>query len=284
MKALALCHDIVIDTATGDYNAASPDELALVNFAKQVGIQFIGHDDSDNMVIDVGEGEHEKYKLWHVCDFNSSRKRMSVIVEDQDGTIKLICKGADSIIAERLSKESLESSIYRKTQKVVDKYANEGLRTLFVAERIIPRDEFDQWFKYVKEHKVLTSGREKALAEDNEKIERDMTLIGSTAIEDRLQDEVGDTIRFMKRTGIKVWVLTGDKVGTAINIGFSAGLLDSNMDQYLVDGKESSIKAQLDEANTKISAAIQKKGHRKQAIIVAGDSLTEIAANDGMLK
>jgi magnesium-transporting ATPase (P-type) len=168
LKALALCHDIVIDTATGDYNSASPDELALVNFAKQVGIQFIGHDDSDNMIIDVGEGDQEKYKLWHVCDFNSTRKRMSVIVEDQDGTIKLICKGADSIIAERLSKESLDSSIFRKSQKAVDKFANEGLRTLFVAERIIPKADFDKWFKIVKDHRILTSGREKALAEDNE--------------------------------------------------------------------------------------------------------------------
>lgn len=76
------------------------------------------------------------------------------------------------------------------------------------------------------------------MAAEDEKIEVGLELIGSTAIEDRLQDEVADTIRFMKRTGIKVWVLTGDKVETAINIGFSAGLLESNMVQYLVDGTD----------------------------------------------
>jgi len=73
------------------------------------------------------------------------------------------------------------------------------------------------------------------VAEVDERIEKELELIGSTAIEDRLQDKVVDTIEFMKATGIKVWVLTGDKIETAINIGFSAGLLNQNMEQYLVD-------------------------------------------------
>ena len=74
-------------------------------------------------------------------------------------------------------------------------------------------------------------------------------MTGSTAIEDRLQDEVADTIRFMKRTGIKVWVLTGDKIGTAINIGLSAGLLDKvdRMERFLIDGKDDSVEWEQDE-------------------------------------
>lgn len=59
-----------------------------------------------------------------------------------------------------------------------------------------------------------------------EKIENDFNLIGSTAIEDKLQDDVADTIQFIKDAGIKIWVLTGDKIETAINIGFSCSLLD----------------------------------------------------------
>ena len=69
----------------------------------------------------------------------------------------------------------------------------------------------------------------------NEKIEIDLKLVGSTAIEDRLQDNVADTIKFMKRAGIKVWVLTGDKMETAISIGKSTGLLDQSMKQYEID-------------------------------------------------
>jgi P-type E1-E2 ATPase len=60
-------------------------------------------------------------------------------------------------------------------------------------------------------------------------IEQNLELIGSTAIEDKLQDDVADTIQFIRKAGIKLWVLTGDKVETAINIGFSSGLLDNNM-------------------------------------------------------
>ena len=78
------------------------------------------------------------------------------------------------------------------------------------------------------------------MAEVDELIETDLELIGATAIEDRLQDEVADTIQFLKSAGIKVWVLTGDKIETAMNIGISAGLLDSSMEQYIVDDIEAS--------------------------------------------
>lgn len=167
---------------------------------------------------------------------------MSVIVKDEDNRIRLICKGADSIVTGILSEESKNSDLFKLTQDQVDEWADEGLRTLFIAERIIPVSEFDHWFKKVEEARLLTVGREKALEALNNEIEIDLTLTGSTAIEDRLQDEVADSIRFMKRTGIKVWVLTGDKIGTAINIGLSAGLLDkeSMMDRYLIDGKDES--------------------------------------------
>ena len=77
--------------------------------------------------------------------------------------------------------------------------------------------------------------REDKVAAVDEKIEVGLHLVGSTAIEDELQDEVAGTIRFMKNAGIKVWVLTGDKIETAMNIGVSAGLLDDTMEQYIVE-------------------------------------------------
>lgn len=95
--------------------------------------------------------------------------------------------------------------------------------------------------------------REDKVAAVDEKIEVDMELIGSTAIEDRLQDEVAETIVFMKRAGIKVWVLTGDKIETAMNIGVSAGLLDGTMAQYIVDQSEHrELDKRLDEVTEKI--------------------------------
>lgn len=96
--------------------------------------------------------------------------------------------------------------------------------------------------------------REEAVGEVDALIETEMRLIGSTAIEDRLQDKVADTIQFMKRAGIKVWVLTGDKIETAKNIGFSAGLLDAAMGIHDVDEDqdEAKLEAQLEGARTAI--------------------------------
>ena len=101
---LGVCHTIVIDDRKGTYNAASPDELALVNAAKQFGYEFKGQDANDNLlVLERATGNMLKYQLLNVCEFNSTRKRMSVIVKDPKGQIVLMCKGADSVILERMS-------------------------------------------------------------------------------------------------------------------------------------------------------------------------------------
>lgn len=116
MLFLSLCHTIVIDERKGTYNAASPDELALVNAAKQFGYEFAGIDKEDNLkVINHVAGTTLKYKLLNVCEFNSTRKRMSVILRAPDGKIILMCKGADSIIKERLSIKSLQGQVLSKT-------------------------------------------------------------------------------------------------------------------------------------------------------------------------
>ena len=162
---------------------------------------------------------------------------MSVIVrepESEGGRVILICKGADSIVYDRMTKRSKDSPEFRETQKAVDQYATEGLRTLFLAEKIIADEDYEIWNKKATEAALLLQGRDEQINILNEEIERDLELTGSTAIEDRLQDCVADTIRFVKDAGIKVWVLTGDKVETAINIGLSAGLLDSTIDQHLL--------------------------------------------------
>ena len=121
------------------------------------------------------------------------------------------------------------------------------------------------------------TNREEKVAAVDEEIENDLEIIGSTAIEDRLQDEVADTIQFMKNTGIKVWVLTGDKIETAMNIGLSAGLLDSEMDKYVVEEGESELRDRLETLSDDI---LKNKNDRKQAIIVAGSSLVAIDADE----
>ena len=103
------------------------------------------------------------------------------------------------------------------------------MRTLYLGQKEIDEEKYATWAEESRKSKLEMIDREAKVAEVDEKIENDLELVGSTAIEDRLQDEVADTIQFMKKAGIKVWVLTGDKIETAMNIGVSAGLLDSSM-------------------------------------------------------
>lgn len=121
---LGLCHTIIIDQKKGKYNSSSPDELALVNFAKQCGYEFVERDDSDNIVIkDIHTGQKIKYQLLNVCEFTSTRKRMSCIFRDPKGKIVLMCKGADTVITERLKASSRQSTVFEKTQVNVDRFA-----------------------------------------------------------------------------------------------------------------------------------------------------------------
>jgi phospholipid-transporting ATPase len=124
---MALCHSIVLDERTGRYNASSPDELALVNAAKFFGAEFKKRDDENRMIVEY-QGKQRFYRLLNILEFTSTRKRMSVIVEDlndpqqqQGGDIYVLTKGADSIIIPRLNVEN--SPYLKETERFVDQYA-----------------------------------------------------------------------------------------------------------------------------------------------------------------
>jgi phospholipid-transporting ATPase len=104
LETLAVCHTIIVEEKDGQiiYNASSPDELALVNAAKFFDYTFKGRDENNNIIVDI-KGRTKKYKLLNVIEFTSTRKRMTVIIETEDGRIKVLCKGADSIIIPRLN-------------------------------------------------------------------------------------------------------------------------------------------------------------------------------------
>lgn len=135
---MALCHTIILDERTGKYNASSPDELALVNAAKFFGAEFKKRDEENIMQIDF-RGERRQYRLLNILEFTSTRKRMSVILEDLNRVdlvtgahdIYVLTKGADSIVIPRLCSEN--SMNLRETERFVEAYAQEGLRTLLLA-------------------------------------------------------------------------------------------------------------------------------------------------------
>ncbi|KAI8128152.1 Phospholipid-transporting ATPase ID [Lucilia cuprina] len=233
-RLLALCHTVMPEYVEDrlEYQAQSPDESALVSAARNFG--FVFRSRTPNSITIEVMGRKEEYELLHILDFNNVRKRMSVILRRGD-KIFLYCKGADSVIYDRLS--SSQHDIKARTQDHLNKFAGEGLRTLVLAERHLSPEFYEDWSKRHWEASVSLDHREEKLNAIMEEIESELVLVGVTAIEDKLQDGVPQTIANLQMAGIKVWVLTGDKQETAINIGYSCQLLTDDLaDVFIVDG------------------------------------------------
>ncbi|KAJ7647596.1 aminophospholipid-transporting P-type ATPase, partial [Roridomyces roridus] len=232
LTLLAVCHTVIPEVKNGKtvYQASSPDEAALVAGAELLGYQF--HTRKPKSVFVNVQGESLQFDILNVCEFNSTRKRMSTVVRMPDGKIKIFCKGADTVILERLSKNQPYTE---KTLVHLEDYATEGLRTLCLACRDVPEQEYRQWAAIYDQAAATINGRGDALDQAAELIEKDLFLLGATAIEDKLQDGVPDTIHTLQMAGIKVWVLTGDRQETAINIGMSCRLISESMNLVIVN-------------------------------------------------
>ncbi|XP_077188175.1 phospholipid-transporting ATPase IK isoform X2 [Paroedura picta] len=226
LRLLALCHTVMVEEKNSQliYQAASPDEEALVTAARNMGYVFLSRTQDTVTISELGK--ERTYKVLALLDFNSTRKRMSILVRDPEGLIKLYTKGADTVILERLHSDP-SSEAY--TVKALNRFAEETLRTLCLASKEVEEKEFAQWSKKHHAASVLLQNRAQELDKVYEEIERDLQLLGATAIEDKLQEGVPETIHLLKRGGMKVWVLTGDKQETAVNIGFASQLLSDDM-------------------------------------------------------
>ncbi|KAJ1913080.1 aminophospholipid translocase [Mycoemilia scoparia] len=225
-QLLATCHTVIPEVKEDDpnsieYQASSPDEGALVKGAALIDFKF--HTRKPRSIMANIMGTDMEYEVLNVNEFNSTRKRMSVVIRCPDGTIKLYCKGADTVILERLDKSY--NPYEQTTLTHLEEYATEGLRTLCIAMRNIPPDEYERWNQQYERAATSMKDRQEMLDEAAEQIEKDLFLLGATAIEDKLQDQVPQTIFTLAQAGIKIWVLTGDRQETAINIGYSCKLL-----------------------------------------------------------
>ncbi|KAK5643768.1 hypothetical protein RI129_007613 [Pyrocoelia pectoralis] len=215
------------------FEAESPDELALVDAAYSYNCRLLKRNPT-SVIVDVpGDGILE-YEILQVLPFDSYRKRMSVILKHpRTNEIIVFCKGADSSILPILA--SLEDDyeqkqIISRTQQQLHSYASKGLRVLVMAKRILTVNEYNDWLTMHQEVQMLHENRDSKLRESYSSLERKLTLLGATGIEDRLQEGVPETLASLIASGIVVWVLTGDKPETAINIAFSAKLFTSDME------------------------------------------------------
>ena len=322
-RVLALCHNVEVEhRGTGlFYSSSSPDEQALVAGAKHFGFLY----EDQKQMVDPNTGRKgafrlirrappvafdkmplaealgkktpvERWQILEIMEFTSKRKRMSVVVESK-GKIKVLIKGADSVVFKRLKASERQTKLFTQTKQDLLAFANDGLRTLAVAYRVVPRAEFIKWKKEFD--KVLNDDEQQALKKkqlpnkiDDKmgELERDLILLGATAIEDKLQVGVPDTIADMAKAGINLWVLTGDKEETAINIGFACQLLNTDMPRCIirgmkVDSNGSRVKTteeiliELEQALVNLQTRTHRGDLRQQALVIDGQAL-EIALDD----
>lgn len=274
-KALALCHTVLADRSDTNnpnlikYKAESPDEAALVSAARDAGFVFL-HRNSLEVDIEV-MGQRERWTPLRVLEFNSTRKRMSVVVRSPDNKLLLICKGADSVIYQRLRTDH-DAEMKEQTSRDLEEFANGGLRTLCIASRSLREDEFADWARTYDAACAAVEDREEAIENACELIEQNLTLLGATALEDCLQVGVSEAIEQLHKAGIKLWILTGDKLQTAIEIAFSCNLLRNNMEVMIISADTAAgARAQIEAGLDKVTSA--KNSGAEHAVVTDGETL-----------
>uniref|UniRef100_A0A0E0AB17 Phospholipid-transporting ATPase n=1 Tax=Oryza glumipatula TaxID=40148 RepID=A0A0E0AB17_9ORYZ len=297
-RILAVCHTAIpeVNEATGalTYEAESPDEGAFLVAAREFGFEFFKRTQSSVFVREKfsssnGPVERE-FKILNLLEFNSKRKRMSVILKDEDGQILLFCKGADSIIFDRLAKNG--RMIEADTSKHLNDYGEAGLRTLALSYRVLDESEYSSWnAEFLKAKTSIGPDRELQLERVSELIERDLILVGATAVEDKLQSGVPQCIDRLAQAGLKIWVLTGDKMETAINIGYACSLLRQGMrriclsiptdDQVAQDANKAAKESLMSQiANGSQMVKLEKDPDAAFALVIDGKALTFALEDD----
>ncbi|NWY06457.1 AT8B3 ATPase, partial [Nothoprocta ornata] len=293
LRLLALCHTVMVEENNHRlvYQAASPDEEALVLAARSLGYVFLARTQDTITISELGV--KRTYQVLAMLDFNSDRKRMSVLVRDPEGTIRLYTKGADTVILERLHRRGPNETI---TEVALDHFAAETLRTLCVASKVVSEADYSTWSRKYREASVLLQDRAQELDKLYEEMEQNLQLLGATAIEDKLQDGVPETIQLLKLGNIKVWVLTGDKQETAKNVGYACKLLTDDM-EILEEKEISEILEAYWVSNNNLSSTgdarcsghlfqqcPEASHHKKRALIIHGDFLDKILHTGEVVK
>ncbi|KAK3884823.1 hypothetical protein Pcinc_010929 [Petrolisthes cinctipes] len=289
LVTLALCHTVQVSLDTNIkmetrqtedgmiemtergllYQAASPDEKALVEACARYGVVFEGQY-KDQLTLTV-HGNTRVYTRLQVIEFDSDRKCMSVVVrEEVTGKVWLLTKGAESSVLQRCGDgDSDHQHLINITAAHIDDYAMLGLRTLAVARRELSNKTYNKFASELTQAKQMVDGREAAVREITDRMEADLTLLGATGVEDLLQEGVQETLEALRVAGIKVWVLTGDKVETAVNIAYSCGHFKRFMTILTLTGLKDEQKA-----HTRLDACLQEsevEGH--YGLVVDGVSL-----------
>lgn len=284
LKFLSLCHMIITEEKDDDilYSSSSPDEVTLGTFARFCGYEFRGLDEQNNMVVRIN-GKEQIFITHYILEFTSKRKRQSVILEESDGSIWLYTKGADNVIFERTVPGIRNEEETINLVKNLDQFALEGLRTLVLAAKKVDREEFLIWREKYELARNMIEGKVEKMEELQDELERNLRIVGATAIEDKLQDQVPETIELLKKAGIKVWVLTGDKIETAKTIGFSCSLLTEDMRLHeLLPNDPIELSNTIKECLISIQVEERRPKPAQRGVIISGDALIAIMESESL--
>ena len=272
---IILNHDVLTEknSETGliDFQGANPDEVTLVTAANEIGFTFISREQN---IIKVkiknhsNEQYNEKtYKILQKFDFTSERQRSSIIVKDlSDKKIKLYLKGSDRKVFENINEFS-KNNILEKIKQDSDSFAKRGLRTLCYSYRNIDENIYLTWennYLDLKYKSINDKSLNKDLDELIEEIEKGTFLLGVSALEDKLQDNVKDDIQSFIEAGINVWMITGDKMDTAESIGHSCKLFDESTEIFKI--RESKDTKKIINRLTEILGNIEKANYELEQV------------------
>ena len=226
-KALSITNEVTIGEDKNEikYIGTSPDDLELVKAASAQGFKLI-NTSSEQKIIRMGHGGDDQiiFDILNALNFSSERKRMSIIIKEKNKKkIIIYTKGADCEILKRLNYENLQKENTKLISNTIEIFSKHGFRTLLVAYREINEKEYYEWLDKLRIEEMR--GQQQLIEKYYDNIEKDFELLGGTVVEDKLQDEVPETIKDLRKAGIKIWVLTGDKLDTVENIGKSCNLI-----------------------------------------------------------
>uniref|UniRef100_A0A480TR67 Phospholipid-transporting ATPase n=1 Tax=Sus scrofa TaxID=9823 RepID=A0A480TR67_PIG len=278
VKAIALCHNVTpvyeargaateTEFAEADqdfsddnrtYQASSPDEVALVQWTESVGLTLVNRD-LTSMQLRTPSGQILTYCILQTFPFTSESKRMGVIVRDEStAEITFYMKGADVAM----------STIVQYNDWLEEECGNmarEGLRTLVVAKRALTEEQYQDFESRYSQAKLSLHDRALKVAAVVESLEREMELLCLTGVEDQLQADVRPTLEMLRNAGIKIWMLTGDKLETATCIAKSSHLVSRTQDTHVFRPVTS-----RGEAHLELNAFRRK---HDCALVISGDSL-----------
>ncbi|CCH60908.1 hypothetical protein TBLA_0D04110 [Henningerozyma blattae CBS 6284] len=259
---LALCHNVtpVFEDEELTYQAASPDEVAIVKFTEQVGLSLFKRDRKSITLLHESTGETFDCEILNMFPFNSDTKRMGIIVHfKQKEEYWFLQKGADTVMAKIVeNNEWLEEE--------TDNMAREGLRTLVIGRRKMSKKEYDNFSSDYHTASLSMTNRDDQMAEViNKHLEHDLELLGLTGVEDKLQKDVKSSIELLRNAGIKIWMLTGDKVETARCVSLNAKLISRGQNVITI--------TKLNRPEGALSHLDYIKTNQNSCLLIDGESL-----------